>query len=87
MEAIDKRDRFYELEEIYKYKDLISLSDKNVLKLAIYDGDDKCTSFYNEFLKLVAKEYDHQLNKAEFAPLKEKLIQEIQEYIDQKNIG
>lgn len=84
METLDNRDSIYEIDEIYKYKDLITIIDKNVLKQIVFDGDEKSTAFYNDFMKLVADEIDHSLNKKEFSDLKDNLIEEMKQYLDSK---
>lgn len=81
MEALDKRGVLFELEEIYKYKDLIEKSDKSVIQEIIYNGDKEAMALYNEFIILVGKEVDHQLNKAEFTVLKDELVGAMKEYL------
>ena len=81
MEAIDNRSSLYELEEIFKYKDLIEASDRDVIKAIIFDREEESTVLYNKFLKLVADEVDHQLNKIEFATQKDKLVAEMKDYL------
>ncbi len=66
MEAVDNRASLFELDEIYKYKDLIEATDKAIIKEVICKTDDQSVALHQEFLKLVADEVDHQLNKAEF---------------------
>lgn len=85
MEIVDKRSNLFELDEIYKYKDLIERADRDVIKEIIYNGDKQSIGFYNEFLKLVAQEIDHQLNKTEFANLKNKLIADMKAYLQISN--
>ena len=72
METIDNRASLIELDEIYKYKNLIELSDKDVIKKIIFKGDMRSKGLYSDFIRLVADEVDHQLNKAEFAEEKKK---------------
>ena len=84
METIDNRSKIYELDEIYKYKNLIEPLDKETIKKIIFDEDEKSTAFYNEFMDLVAKEIDHKLNKTEFSELKDKLIIDMQAHLDSK---
>lgn len=81
MKTIDNRDSIYQLDEIYKYKDLINASDRDVIKRTIFNGDEKAKNLHNEFVKLVAMEVDHQINKTEFSELKDKLIAEMQKYL------
>jgi hypothetical protein len=84
MEIVDKRDSIFEINEIYKFKDLIDIADKNVIKEVIYDGDEKCLSFHQEFMKLVAMEIDHELNKTQFSKLKNQLISDMRRYLEGK---
>lgn len=84
METIDNRSKIYELEEIYKYKDLIEITDRDIIKEIIFDRDEQSTVFYNEFMKLVAMEVDHELNKNQFTELKEELIFEMKKYLERK---
>ncbi|MBL4594724.1 MAG: hypothetical protein JKX68_13050 [Flavobacteriales bacterium] len=84
MEAVDNRASLFELEEIYKYKDLIETSDRDVIKAIIFDNGEQSTALYNEFLKLVANEVDHQLNKAEFSDLKDKLMGEMKNHLEKQ---
>jgi hypothetical protein len=82
METIDNRASLTELDEIYKYKNLIELSDKDVIRKIIFKGDLRAKSLYDDFLKLVADEVDHLLNKAEFAEEKKKLIGKMKAYLE-----
>jgi len=82
METIDNRARVAELDEIYKYKDLIEMSDKDTIKQIIFKGDEKSDKLYNEFMKLVADEIDHQLNKNEFSVMKDQLIGRMKAYLE-----
>lgn len=82
METIDNRASLIELDEIYKYKNLIELSDKDVIKKVIFKGDARSKDLYSDFIKLVADEVDHQLNKAEFAEEKKRLIGRMKAYLD-----
>ena len=82
METIDNRASLIELDEIYKYKNLIELSDKDVIKKIIFKGDARSKDLYSDFIKLVAEEVDHQLNKAEFAEEKKRLIGRMKAYLD-----
>ena len=84
METIDNRASLHELEEIYKYKDLIESSDRDIIKQIIFDVNEQSTSLYNEFLKLVADEIDHSINKAEFKVLKDSLIVKMTGYLELK---
>jgi len=77
MEAIDNRSSIFELEEIYKYKDLIELEDKVVIKAIICDTKESSKNLHKEFLRLVSQEVDHKLNKSEFKVLKDKLIRDM----------
>ena len=81
MEVIDNRASLFELDEIYKYKDLIEDGDMNVIKEVICKSDEKSDSLHQEFLKLVADEVDHSINKAEFALQKDKLIAKMEAYL------
>jgi len=81
METVDNRASLFELKEIYKYKDLIEASDMNVIKEVICKTDDQSESLHQEFMKLVADEVDHQINKEEFAILKDKLILKMKAYL------
>jgi len=40
METIDNRGAIIELDEIYKYKDLIEASDRDVIKKIIFDSNE-----------------------------------------------
>ena len=84
MEKIDKRSSIFELEEIYKYKSLIERSDRDVIKEVIYDNDEESEALYDEFLKLVAMEVDHELNKTEFYDLKDELIIDMKKHLGKK---
>ena len=81
METIDKRDPIFQLNEIYKYKDLISSSDKETIKQIIYNDDEKSTELHNTFMELVIKEMDHVLNKTEFTDVKNQLIADMQAHL------
>jgi hypothetical protein len=82
METIDNRASLTELDEIYKYKNLIELSDKDVIRKIIFKGDVKSKSLYAAFIKLVADEVDHQLNKTEFSEEKKMLIGKMKAYLE-----
>jgi hypothetical protein len=82
METIDNRASLTELDEIYKYKNLIELSDKDVIRKIIFKGDLRAKSLYDDFLKLVADEVDHQLNKTEFSEEKKMLIGKMKAYLE-----
>ena len=82
METVDNRASLIELDEIYKYKNLIELSDKDVIRKIIFKGDARSKDLYSDFIKLVADEVDHQLNKAEFAEEKKRLIGRMKAYLD-----
>lgn len=84
METIDNRSKISELEEIYKYKDLIEIADRDVIKEIIFDMGEQSTIFYNEFVKLVTMEVDHQLNKTQFSELKDQLILDMKQYLESK---
>jgi len=77
MEKVDNRSSLFELDEIYKYKDLIELDDKETIKAIICDARESSNTLYGEFLSLVAQEVDHELNKSEFKELKDKLIKDM----------
>ncbi len=81
METIDNRESLFELDEIYKYKDLIDSSDKDVIKKIIFDKDEEANRLHLEFIRLVTQEVDHKLNKAEFKVLKDKLIRDMTTYL------
>lgn len=81
METIDNRGAIIELEEIYKYKDLILSSDRDVLKKIIFDRNEASEKFHQEFLSLVAQEVDHKLNKEEFKVLKDQLIKQMETHL------
>ena len=82
METIDNRNKLYELDEIFKYKNLIDASDMQVIKEIVYDETKKPNGFYAEFISLVTKEVDHQLNKVEFTELKDKLVSEMKQHLE-----
>ena len=82
METIDNRASLTELDEIYKYKNLIELSDKDVIRKIIFKGDEKSKLLHADFMKLVADEIDHQLNKAEFSEEKKMLIGKMKAYLE-----
>jgi len=84
MEVVNKKGSIFELEEIYKYKSLIDVKDKAVIKRVIIDGDEACISFYQDFMELVAKEVDHTLNKTQFKELKDKLVLDMKAYLNSK---
>jgi len=82
METIDNRESIFELEEIYKYKDLIELEDKETIKAIICDTSETSNALHSEFLKVVEQEVGHELNKAEFKVLKDKLMRDMKAHID-----
>jgi hypothetical protein len=82
METVDNRASLFELKEIYKYKDLINASDMAVIKEVICKAGEESEELHQAFMKLVADEVDHQLNKAEFEVLKDKLISEMKAYLE-----
>ena len=82
MEIVDKRDPIFQLNEIYKYKDLITSSDKETVKQIILKEDEQSKTYHNTFMELVIKEMDHLLNKAEFTELKDKLIDKMQSHLN-----
>jgi hypothetical protein len=82
MKTIDNRASLHELDEIFKYKDLIGNSDKGIIKQIILDVNDQSTEMYSQFLKLVADEVDHSINKREFNTLKDNLIVEMKAYLE-----
>lgn len=84
MEVVNKKGSIFELEEIYKYKSLIDVKDKAVIKRVIIDGDEACISFYQDFMELVAKGVDHTLNKTQFKELKDKLVLDMKAYLNSK---
>jgi len=81
METVDNRAKVFELEEIYKYKDLIEITDKEIIKKIIFRGDEAGDELYGEFITLVTNEVDHQLNKKEFNDLKNELISRMSKYL------
>lgn len=83
MEVIDKQGALFEVDEIFKYKDLIDRADRDVIKEIIHKDDDKTSAFYNEFKELVVKEVDHTLNKAQFAELRDELIANMKSHLGQ----
>ena len=82
--VVDKSAYFFELGEIYKFKDLIEITDKAIIKEIIVDGDKQSMTYYHEFIKLVAMEVDHTLNKKQFKDLKDKLIADMKKYLQSK---
>ena len=84
METVDNRAILFELDEIYKYKDLINALDKDVLRNIVFKGDDDSKTLYNEFLSIVAKEVNHDLNKVEFNKLKDSLILKMKDYLSKE---
>ena len=82
MEAVDNRKSIFELDEIYKYKDLIELDDKATIKAIICDTNANSNTLHEQFLNLVAQEVDHKLNKSEFKVLKDKLIVEMKAFLN-----
>ncbi len=82
--TVDKRAYLFELGEIYKFKDLIEISDKAIIKQIIIDGDNQSMAYYQEFIKLVAMEVAHELNKTEFNGLKDKLVANMKQYLENK---
>ena len=82
MEIIDNRSSLFELDEIYKYKDLIELEDKETIKAIICDAKESSIALHGEFLSLVAQEVDHRLNKSEFKELKDKLIKDMKAHLN-----
>jgi hypothetical protein len=82
METVDNRSSIFELEEIYKYKDLIELEDKETIKAIIFDTSEVSNTLHNEFLRMVEQEVDHKLNKTEFKVLKDKLMRDMKAHID-----
>ncbi|MFB0923987.1 MAG: hypothetical protein QMB65_01685 [Vicingaceae bacterium] len=81
METVDNRDAIFKLEEIYKYKDLIESSDRDLIKSIIFDNTEGATKLHQEFLRLVGQELDHKLNKEEFKVLKDQLMREIKKFL------
>lgn len=81
METIDNRSSIFELDEIYKYKDLIELDDKETIKAVICDVKDASVALHKEFLRLVAQEVDHKLTKDEFRVLKDKLMRDMKAHL------
>ena len=84
METIDKRGLIFELNEIFKYKGLIERADRDVIKAIIYDGDELSNSYHQEFMVLVAREVDHELNKEEFYALKNELVAKMKQHLGSK---
>lgn len=81
MEVIDKQGALFEVDEIFKYKDLIDRADRDVIKAIINKDDDKSNEFYTRFMELVVKEVAHELNKTQFAELRDQLISEMKNHI------
>ena len=81
MEVIDKTGALFQIDEIFKYKDLIDREDREVLKAIINKDDDKSVAFYNRFLEIVIDEADHKLNKTEFADLRNELVAEMKSHL------
>ena len=48
------------------------------------DGDEQSMAYYNEFIKLVAMEAAHELNKTEFRNLKNTLIANMKKHLQSK---
>ena len=82
METIDNRESIFELEEIYKYKNLIELEDKEIIKTIICNTSEESNTLHKEFLRLVNQELDHKLTKDEFRVLKTKLMRDMKAYIN-----
>ncbi len=82
MQVIDNRTSLFELDEIYKYKNLIDLEDKLIIKDIICNNKEGSKALYQDFLKLVADEVDHQLNKSEFKARKVKLINKMEAFLE-----
>lgn len=81
MEVIDKTGALFQIDEIFKYKDLIDREDREVLKAIINKEDEKSLAFYNRFLEMVIDEADHKLNKTEFAELRNVLVAEMKSHL------
>lgn len=81
MEVIDKTGALFQIDEIFKYKDLIDREDREVLKAIINKEDEKSLAFYNRFLEMVIDEADHKLNKTEFADLRNELVAEMKSHL------
>ncbi len=81
METVDNRRALFELDEIYKYKDLIELEDKAIIKSIICKTSVESNTLHKSFLNLVAQEVNHELNKDEFKALKDKLITEMKAHL------
>tara|TARA_B100000809_G_C15130796_1_gene528331 strand:- start:1931 stop:2230 length:300 start_codon:yes stop_codon:yes gene_type:complete len=82
METVDNRESIFELEEIYKYKDLIELEDKELIKTIICKTNSESNTLHKEFLRLVSQELDHKLTKDEFRVLKTKLMRDMKAHIN-----
>lgn len=82
--VVDKSGYLFELGEIYKFKDLIEITDKAIIKEIIVDGGKQSMDYYNEFIRLVAMEVDHTLNKKQFYELKDKLIADMKKHLQSK---
>ncbi|OFY98921.1 MAG: hypothetical protein A3K10_05720 [Bacteroidetes bacterium RIFCSPLOWO2_12_FULL_31_6] len=82
--VVDKSAYLFELGEIYKFKDLIEIMDKAIIKEIIVDGDEQSMAYYKEFIRLVAMEVAHELNKTEFSKLKNKLIADMKKHLQSK---
>ncbi|MGB0887901.1 MAG: hypothetical protein ACPGSL_07245 [Vicingaceae bacterium] len=81
MEVIDNKEALFFLDEVYKYKNLIDSSDRDLIKKIIFETSEEANKLHQEFIRLVTQEVDHKLNKKEFAVLKDQLIREINAYL------
>ena len=84
METIDKRGQIFEINEIYKFKSLLNIADRDVIKKIVYDGDEQCQELYNEFMMLVVMEEGHEINKVKFYALRDDLIGRMKNYLESK---
>ncbi|MBL4652973.1 MAG: hypothetical protein JKY53_08945 [Flavobacteriales bacterium] len=82
METVDNRSSLYELDEIFKYKNLIDASVTQIIKEIICIESEIAEGYYVQFIKLVSQEVDHQLNKTQFTELKDKLINEMRQHLE-----
>jgi hypothetical protein len=84
MTTVDNRGSLYELDEIFKYKNLIDSSDNQIIKEIICCSDEQSKALHTQFTKLVAQEVDHILNKTQFTENKDTLVVEMRQHLDNK---
>ena len=81
MTTVNNQEAIFNLDEIYKYKDLIDGSDRDIIKKIIFDSNEEAKKLHTEFLRLVTQEVDHKLNKEEFNVLKKQLIRQMNAHL------